>query len=368
MDKENWFEEQFVLALEDLDPHSTTGLGPLQHWGADVKTALLRDDLTGSYAPERVAMLKELVRRRLLTPEEPDPILVFVKPEPHKKAKIAEGRLRLISAVGLVDTMADRVMLRWLQKAALETVGRTPAMIGWSPYCGGYRYLTQKFAYRKSLAADKSSWDWTVKGWLLVLVKKLIKRMAVAAPDWWEEWLDRRWEALFRDAVFGFRTGERIQQDGWGVMKSGCYLTLFLNSVCQAALHSIACRKLQIEPEWDYFHAMGDDTLQAVVEPLEEYLQVLRDLGAVIKAWEVKDEVEFCGHVMHRLNVVPSYATKHVFSVLNCQPSTLPEVLRAYQAAYTCEPTMWDWLTRCLLKVAPEYHQPRVRTLQWIHG
>lgn len=84
--EDEWFAEQFELALEDLDPHATTGLGPLSLWGPDVATALQRDPLTGSYNPARVRFLKGIVKERLQDPEYPDPILVFVKPEPHKVA------------------------------------------------------------------------------------------------------------------------------------------------------------------------------------------------------------------------------------------------------------------------------------------
>lgn len=368
MDDEGWFEEQFALALQDLDPLSTTGLGPLSLWGADVKTALKRDDVTGEYDPVRVEMLKRFVKMRMQTPDQPDPILVFVKPEPHKVAKIEEGRLRLISAVGIIDTMVDRVMFRWLQQAALSAVGRTPAMIGWSPYYGGYRFLTQRYHRRRTLAADKSCWDWTVQGWLLVLVKDLIKRLAVQHPGWWSEWVDRRWEALFRDAEFGFRDGLRVKQPGWGVMKSGCYLTLLINSVSQAVLHSIATRRLGISANWKYFHCMGDDTLQESIYQLEDYLRELRSLGAIIKVANESDVVQFCGHEMKGLSLIPSYKNKHIFSALHALPQVLPSVLQAYQAAYSMDPTMWKWLTASLMVVAPELHLPLSRTQMWLHG
>lgn len=368
LDKRQWFEEQFVLALEDLDPQSTTGLGPLQYWGSTVGDALGRDTLTGEYKPEKVEMLKQMVWTRLCNPDDADPILVFVKPEPHKVAKIKEGRLRLISAVGIVDTMVDRVMFRWLQQSCLASVGRTPVMIGWSPYYGGYRLLTSKFRGRKSLAADKSSWDWTVKGWLLVLVKDLIKNLHVNAPPWWSDWVDRRWEILFRDAEFGFRDGTRVQQNGWGVMKSGCYLTLLINSVSQLALHHLAVSKMGVDPAWDLFHSMGDDTLQAEVEDMETYLDHLRSFGAIIKEWHVSDTVDFCGHTMKDYMVVPAYKNKHIFSVLHANSQVLPEILSAYQAAYSMDSKMWDWLAHGLCVVAPHRYLPRAETLTWIQG
>lgn len=322
-------------------------------YGSDVGTALKYDPVEG-FDPERVQILKGFVRDRLQRPEGADPILVFVKPEPHKREKVLDERWRLISAVGIIDTMADRVMLGWLQRRVLCTVGRTPVLIGWSPYQGGYRLLTTRFSGMKALAADRSSWDWTVAGWLLLMVKDLIHRLAVEAPPFWHQWLDARWAALFRDAVFGFRSGERVQQSGWGVMKSGCYLTIWINSVCQMILHSAACMRLSIDPDWGRFFCMGDDTLQSVMGDVDAYLDQLRALGAVIKETNISDELEFCGHVMKDLTVRPVYRSKHVFKVLNCPPEILPEVLGAYQWAYADDPEMWRWLRSILSVVAPD--------------
>jgi len=140
---ETWFDELFDVSLKDLDPRASTGLGPMSYYGAEIGQALNYDEFEG-FDPERVRILKQLTLHRLGAPRDTDPILVFVKEEPNKVQKIEEGRCRIISAVGLVDTMADRVMLGWLQRATLQTVGRTPVMVGWSPYKGGYRFLGKK--------------------------------------------------------------------------------------------------------------------------------------------------------------------------------------------------------------------------------
>lgn len=365
--KENWFEEEFTRALNDLDPCATTGLGPLSRYGCDIGTALAYDPIRG-YDPERVSILREWTRMRLGDVHNPDPILVFVKPEPHTSKKIEEGRLRIISAVGLVDTMVDRIMFGWLQRAVLAAVGRTPALIGWSPYKGGYRYLTCRYANRRALCIDKSSWDWTVQGWLLRVVKNIIKKMALLVPPWWEEWVDARWEALFRDAVFGFRTGERVQQPGWGVMKSGCYLTILINSLCQAILHALVCRKLGLDPEWDMFKCVGDDTVQPAINRLSEYLECLANLGAIVKEFVVSEELEFCGHRMKGLSLIPAYKEKHLFKILTAGPDLLPLLLQAYQMAYPMDKVTWDWITRNLVEFAPELHRTWSDNLAFVQG
>lgn len=345
-----WFNEQFDLAIEDLDPKSSTGLSSLARYGATIGEALIQDIVTGEYDPNRVRILKEMTFQRLAEPQSPDPILVFVKPEPHTKRKILEERYRIISAVGLVDTMADRIMFGWLQRKAVSTVGSTPVMVGWSPYGGGYRHLTLRFSGRKCLCADRSSWDWTVQGWLLKAIRDLILNLAVGAPESWKTWLHLRWEALFRDAVFGFRSGERVRQPGWGVMKSGCYLTILLNSFGQIVMHAMACRKLGFNPQWSLFFCMGDDTAQAEVPDVERYFEALALMGAVIKESRCEREIEFCGHRMEGLRVVPAYKAKHIFKLRRCTLEVLPLMLQAYQFAYA-DTEFWSWLTSQLGRV-----------------
>lgn len=63
------------------------------------------------------------------------------------------------------------------------------------------------------VCVDKSAWDWTVQGWVVDAWKIALKRLCVA-PE--------RFVALFESAVFRFHDGTRVQQDGKGIMKSGC--------------------------------------------------------------------------------------------------------------------------------------------------
>lgn len=367
---DGWFEDLFEVSLEDLNPRASTGLGPLSYYGSEIGQALGYDVITGQYDPERVALLRELTRERLGAPGEADPILVFVKDEPNKIAKVREGRCRIISAVGLIDTMADRIMFRWLQRAALTTVGRTPVMVGWSPYQGGYRYLSKLYGGLEVLCADKSNWDWTVRGWLLLVVRDIIHGLAVEAPPEWHSWVDARWTVLFRDAVFGFRTGERVQQAGWGVMKSGCYLTIWINSLCQCILHHIACTRLGLEPHWQEYICMGDDTAQrSYGDDNEAYLEELRKLGATIKETKlIKGGVEFCGHEVVDGKCLPAYKLKHLFKLAHCPVDILGQVLGAYQMAYAFDRVMWERLTRWLVRVAPQYSRPWEECLKLVKG
>lgn len=349
---DGWIDEQFDRALLDLDPRASVGLCAMDRWGATIGEALGWDPFHARFCESRVGMLRAFVKMRIQQVDNPDPILVFIKPEPHKRTKIDEGRYRLISAVSLIDTMVDRCMFGWLQRSVLANVSRTPVLVGWSPYQGGYRLITSRFP-GLALCSDKSSWDWTMPGWLLLALKDLLVRLPVGAPAWWLTWVEERWKALFRDAVFGFRSGERIRQPGWGIMKSGCYLTLVLNSLSQCIIHDLACARLGLEPFWTEFFCVGDDVIQRPLPDVQAYLRVLSDLGSKVKEWIISREKEFCGHRMCGTYLVPAYTPKHVFKVITAPTKDLAQLLASYQWAYAMDEGMWNWLTRELVRLAP---------------
>lgn len=121
---------EFDEALKEVDHSSTMGLTFLRSYGQTVESFLEGNFSLGTANPERVEMLRAAVWYALNNPGSPDPIRMFIKQEPHKEAKLRVGRYRLISAVSFVDTMADRVMLRWLQNKAVANVGKTSCAVG----------------------------------------------------------------------------------------------------------------------------------------------------------------------------------------------------------------------------------------------
>lgn len=303
---------------------------------------------------ERIEIFKNLVKHRLANPSEADDIKVFIKPEPHKISKLRENRFRLISAVSLTDTMADRVMFGWLMRRALKRVGDTPCLLGWSPISGGYRLLLEKFSRTRGL--DKTAWDWTVQGWLLRLVRDIIKELAVGACESWKEWVDRRWEALFRDAVFQFSDGERVKQPGWGVMKSGCYLTILINSIGQMVYHAIALAEIGKPSDYVAFVTIGDDVTLEDFPEFEAYERTIQKYGALLKPSQVEEDVvEFAGFVASRANggeCWPEYWQKHCF-VLTHTSAALPELLQSYLLLFHFQPEKREWIKRQLAKIDP---------------
>lgn len=290
--------------------------------------------MSGKFDPEKVAVLRELVAQRIHS-DFADPLKVFVKREPHKRAKIEDERFRLILAVSLVDAMVDRIAFGWLARNVLASRS-TPVRIGFSLIDGGWREFRKKYLYRTVTAIDKSSWDWTVTEWLIEAMQSLVERLAEGCPQWQLELMRRRFDKLFRQAVFKFDDGTMVQQVGVGVMKSGCYLTIILNSMGQLLCHYLAAKEAGISPEGD-MDILGDDTIQGEIDNLEGYLAAFQSLGVIVKA-QTGSVIEFAGFIFTENTVEPAYTAKHMFKMSSCDQ--LAEMLTSYQHLYAKSPAM----------------------------
>lgn len=282
-----------------------------------------------------------------------DPLNVFVKNEPHTNAKLSEGRVRLISGVSLVDTLVDRVLFSWLSQAALRH--ETPCMVGWAPVFGGWRYLMQKFSQGKPvLCLDKSSWDWTVQGYMVNLWVGFISDLMYDAPPWFKGIMLNRFRALFRDVTYQFKDGSTARQCGVGIMKSGCYLTLLLNSVSQTLLHMLAFTRMGLVPTEQQPIAIGDDTVQETPQLLGRYIAEIEGLGAKVKGVKLRAFVEFAGFCMNKQTAIPSYWEKHLFKLQFGEH--WKECLYDYQFMYANEPDMFRFLQSIAMDMCPEYY------------
>nr|QHD64767.1 RdRp [Plasmopara viticola lesion associated sobemo-like 1] len=304
--------------------------------------------------PERLKFVKAVVYDRFLRlkrgESHADNINVFIKQEPHKIDKIRDERFRLISAVSLVDTLIDRILFGWLGRRALNTVGKTPCLVGWTPLRGGWREMKAYYQNKPVICLDRSSWDWTVQEHVVDFWRQFVVALAPGAADWWVDMVNSRFDLLFRDARFEFSDGTVVQQPVTGIMKSGCYLTLLLNSVSQSYLHYLAQARLGESPRNCQPHCVGDDTVQFSMKDPLAYAKQLDLLGARVKGCKVQHWVEFCGFAFTN-TCFPVYWKKHLYKL---KYSNLSDVLVSYQIIYANEPEMFQLLQKIALRVDPE--------------
>lgn len=349
-----------------MDWDSTPGCCSLKQYGTTNREIFGWDGVKVN--PERLHIVRETVRARfkeLLAGEHvADPLNVFIKREPHKIAKFDEGKFRLISGVSLIDTLVDRILFGWILRAALGSVLETPCMLGWSPVRGGWRFLT-KFANKPMTCMDKSSWDWTVVEWMIKALELFLIELPICPPDWWIKMVQLRIRLLYLECVYQFPDGTQVQQEGWGIQKSGCLLTLIANSVWQSILHFEACFNLDLDPFADMPITLGDDTLQRwrhSLKMLYLYAEEISKMGPTIKSVSIQHWVEFAGFLVVGNSCIPAYWKKHLYKMLYAESPV--ETLQQYQILYSHHTAMFEFLEKSLCAISPKF----VLTRNWCRG
>lgn len=335
----------FLVALLDVDLNSVPGQCSLNRLGSTNREVFGVTE-TG-YDIAKVTVVKAAVWHRYTQVLEgnklADPIKVFIKQEPHKREKIEDGRLRLIMSVSLVDALVDRILFMKLMWKVVNNYHKTGIMIGWSPVNGGYRLLESKFS-GKTLSMDKKTWDWSVPAWLLDAVCDVIMSLSVSAPVWWKKAVRTRFDCLFEDPEFVFSDGSRAKQSQPGIMKSGCYLTILINSVAQILLHEMAIFSLSIpREETEPLLVVGDDTLQKWFDRYLECVAYWSSLGFKIEVEQHSGEPEFAGF-KYKNGYIPAYRQKHYFQLAYLTPNRelAQQTLQNYQILYWFDKDMLD--------------------------
>lgn len=317
----------------------------------------------------RLAMVEQAVRRRWNQLREnpvADPINVFVKPEPHKRSKVDKKAWRLISGVGLTDTLVDRILYgNWLDKL-IDNWIRIPSKAGWTPSGGGYKWMAQTFRDRIPVSIDKSSWDWTVNEWHVSIILNFIPRMVVKVDEDWNAVYQNRMAALFGAGypILKFPCKCEFVQLVDGIQKSGCLGTIGFNSIWQTASH-IA---IGGNPD-DVFYSLGDDTAQEKPADLVKYVETLKKTGALVKEVEVGFPIKFGGHDFDDRTCNPSYVDKHMFNLLYLEDKVGLETLTSYQFLYALHDEGRQLIQDITLKLyGPEHILSYPYLYNWYHG
>jgi len=220
-----------------------------------------------------------------------DPIRMFVKNEPHSEEKIKAGRLRLIASVSMADEIIERLLCGAQNEAEISQWETCPS----KPGIGFSDAQTEKFVksvkgkFKADMAeADVSAWDWSVQEWMLAEEAELrIKLCDAPKGSAFARILRNRIYCLSR-SVLVTSDGVVFEQTeyGYGIMKSGSYLTSSSNSrMRNFCAHLVGA---------DDSDAMGDDSLETwVAEAIARY----KALGIKVKFYKiVNGKFEFCSN------------------------------------------------------------------------
>lgn len=225
-----------------------------------------------------------------------DPVRVFVKNEPHNRAKLRERRYRLISSVSLVDQIIERLIFGPQNKVEIANWTHIPSKPGMGLSLDSQRKaLWDEVSYNHTqhpaAEADISGFDWSVQSWelwadLAIRIylggfRGKLKRLA----------LGRYY--CFMNSVFQLSDGTLIAQGLPGLMKSGSYNTSSTNSRIRCLMAEL------IGSPWCI--AMGDDSVEGYVPGAQE---LYKKLGHSCKEYIPCDSTQagklikfnFCSH------------------------------------------------------------------------
>lgn len=272
----------------------------------------------------KVDWMWEVVQQRIAG-SPPDPIRLFVKPEAHSAKKLAEERYRLISSVSVVDQIIDHMLFGDMNDGLIKNWHQVPNKPGWSIFNGGWRFMPQE----TWIATDASSWDWTVRPWLLELVLELRVALCVNVTQEWADLAGQRYRELYTNPTFITSGGLKLRQTTPGVMKSGCVNTISDNSLMQCLLHARVSLELEIPIE--PLFTMGDDRLQRPMERQREYFDLTNQF-CILKS--VSRVNEFAGFRFKGRRVEPVHKGKHAFNLLHMDDAVVNEMGLSYVLNY----------------------------------
>lgn len=248
----------------------------------------------------------------------------------------------------MVDQLIDRILFGPWVGSEIRQPMKTTQKSGWSPFPAGYQRLLAEFPVNESMAVDKTLWDWTMPEWVISLYVCVKRQQMVEGDDglddrYWHLVWARLYYVLGPGARFRCPSGEEWQQQFWGLMKSGMFLTLSLNSMAQDAQHVLAWIRAFPDESVPLLWAMGDDTLIRMSLTDDEttaYVEALESTGCSVK--KIERSREFCGYMFNSADDVrPLYPEKHRFIIAHVNPSVEQDTLFAYELLYALSGDRW---------------------------
>lgn len=343
---EGWFTyDEMVRHIRDLDMTSTPGY-PYMREKPTIGQWLGWNPATLEADPRQLQRLWYDVQR-VLSGDFEHQFRVFVKDEPHKKAKADQDRWRLIMCAALPNQMVWRMCLKhqndWLNAHPFDC----PSSHGLVFCYGGWRRFKAHAASKRLIySRDISSWDVNAPGWVFDVVKEF--RQRAGGPTSWLRALDLLYEDAFEKAKLRFSNGVILQQQYRGTMKSGLYITIADNSLAMVAMHVLASIRSgqRIGSVW----ATGDDVLQSYMS--DSYIDCLEGLGCKVKESECR--LAFMGTDFTK-EPIPMYLEKHIVNFWSTDENTA-ERLDAYARLWCFDDTWYGFwrrlaeLSGCTLK------------------
>jgi hypothetical protein len=249
-----------------------------------------------------------------------DPVRLFIKNEPHKAAKVVQGRFRLIMSVSLVDKIIEMLFNRHYNKAQIANWSEIPSKPGMGFTEEANRKLidtVRNFGVEKLVSADISGWDWSTPDWLIGLEAEFRAELNTTSSEYFRDFLYKK-AFLETNSVYCLSNGMMLKLPFPGVQNSGKYNTSSSNSWMRLAA------SMFVGSEWGF--AMGDDCIETFSE---DAIAKYGALGFDVKMYEpigtLESGFEFCSHIYSTNGVYSVNAVRGVMTLLNHSGASLLE-------------------------------------------
>lgn len=277
-----------------------------------------------------------------------DAMRVFVKGEAHSIQKIAEGRLRIIFSVGLIDNIVARVIGSKGKKQEISDSAYICSKPGMGLHDEGLQTISsyiRSMAYsepdkvKELYSLDVKGWDWSMTWTDFKFDFERRKALTIGSEEsCWSKVLYSHMYCMARKVLI-FSDGSMVQQLVPGVMPSGWYWTSDTNSGVNVGIAFSAIYKEDQVPfkrkKYDSYKcaANGDDIIVSGLSS-EIWTKHYSDFGKTMSLCEkvTSFNFEFCStQFMENGFGYPVRIGKALYNLLSNKPTNVGKVFELYE-------------------------------------
>lgn len=293
--------------------------------------------------------------------DEPFIMRWFLKMEPNKAKKIAQGRPRGLTGFPLHKTVKHASVFGNFNRALVENWRDLPVKVGYSPGNPGDIANLKKAVPGRTWSSDKEVWDWHAKEFHFRVLTRVMQLKAIKHPKMTDEKFEKYLSVdipnsvseIHRDVTLQLSNGRRIKMKLNDVMRSGAIITLSGNSVMQIVHHVMIMMRLRYEDDdivGKMIFAAGDDVEQEPAhDDVKQYCDISASLGVPMTI-AVRDGLE-CSEFfsadlrldeMGRWQFFPQRFTKHIENLMRIKKDNLAGALANYMGDHRHDPKKYN--------------------------
>lgn len=275
----------------------------------------------------------------------------FIKQEPHKQAKIRQGRWRLIICFPLCVQVAWKMLFDYLNVELLQHSLEIPVQHGFQLMGGGWKHYHRQWKNQNlNAGTDVSAFDFSttwkkVRRSVFELRARLTKGRRV---DDWKRLALRLYEQAYVGCNVQFPCGTTVRINVPAIQKSGSPNTIADNGLLrfyESVVIALSLGKF-VYPLGSF---VGDDALECIHRDDEESLvAAYKRRGWTIK--QVEWGMNYVGHDFTATGPMPSYLAKHLYSYRYLSDEVVSGFLESMVHLYAHSPHTWIWHRLALLR------------------